>query len=568
MPDATPRVIKDGGGSGIKTYSPGELKLLAAEGRSKSNGISSLVSLRHPKSGSDQPVSRALFSEFASRTPCWTDPVRLLDTFLDLAQTHSPSGQESDVADYVQNRLDTIGFETTRDSVGNLIGILPANSTNAPNLMFTAHMDCVYPGNEAPVEPVLYRSGDIGTDGRNSLGADDKAGIAGVLATLEFTVNGRISHGEIKAIFTIQEELGWRGIKQIPASILNGIHLVLAMDPPVRVERDETGFMAVLHVAAGPPFEKLARSSARRVSGEPKLLYSEDGYVGGDTICISPLGAIVIDFCSGSRYPHTTHEHLRFEDLARQTSRMIATTEEILRADRRDLDMRTVYGDEPIGQLTGVRKQLPLTPDFLRERIEQAQTIHTESGPAVAQALSHLSAMAPRAGDPELLSEVVNTFTRCLRVDQVPQVQRALASSLTHLATNLADIRPLGPLVSVARDLIERGGDDAARVQAVHFLEEIYAKERRVVEKSKLVRTFILFLQSGSERVHKAIVEFFRVNLNDTIHELTVAFCNRNRSAWERLTSEGRGRVIDGRTRDTIQKNLFEDPNLLAPISN
>jgi hypothetical protein len=442
--------------------------------------------------------------------------------------------------------------------------------------MFTAHMDCVYPGNEAPVEPVLYRSGDIGTDGRNSLGADDKSGIAGILATLDYIVRGRLPHGEIKAVFTVQEEIGWRGIKQMPASILNGIHLVLAMDPPVRVEREETGSMAALHVSSGHPFVKLVRSSARRVAGQPLLLYSEDGYVGGDTICISPLGAIVIDFCSGSRYSHTTHEHLRFEDLARQTSWMIATTEAVLACDRRDLDKRTVYGDEPIGQLTGVRKQVPLTPEFLAQRIEQARTIHTEPGPAVAQALTHLSAMAPRAGDPELLSEVVQAFTKCLRVDQVPQVQRALTSSLTHLATNLADVRPLTPLISVARNLIEQGGDEAARVQAVHFLEELYSKERRVAEKSKLVRTFLLFLQSGSERVQTAVIEFFRTNLDDTIHALTVAFCNRDRAAWERITNDGAGRVVDGRARNTsfgwstirqrILQLLLEEDRLLPDM--
>ena len=99
------------------------------------------------------------------------------------------------------------------------------------------------------------------------------------------------------------------------------------MDVPVRIERDETAFMAVLHLNPGHPFEKLVKETARAVAGEPLLLFAEDGYVGGDTICISPLGAMVIDFCAGSRYSHTTHEHLRFGDLARQTSWMIATAD-------------------------------------------------------------------------------------------------------------------------------------------------------------------------------------------------------------------------------------------------
>lgn len=551
------------GSRSIRTYSQGELQLLAAEGRLKGNGINNLVSLRRTGVVKDQPVSRAVFASIAARTPCWTDPIRLLDTFLDLCRIYSPSGQETPVADYLTARLDALGFDTTRDVAGNLIGRRPASLDTAPNLLFTAHMDCIYPGNETPVDPILYRSGDIGTDGRNSLGADDKSGISGVLAALEFVVAGHVPHGDLTVVFTVQEELGWRGIKQIPASILNGVHLVVAMDPPVRVERDETPFMAVLHLTPGHPFEHLIRASGQKVGSDPLLLYAEDGYVGGDTICISPLGALVVDFCSGSRFPHTTHEHLRFTDLARQTSWMIATVEDVLKLDKRSLDMRTVYGDQPIGQLTGVRKQVPLTPDFLKERIDLARSIHTKPGPTVAQTLTHLSAMAPRAGDPQLLAEVVDAYLRCLRVDQVPQVQRALISALTHLATNLADVRPLSPLVRTASTLIEGGGDETAAVQAVHFLEELYAKERRVAVKSRLVRSAIRFLQTPSDRVLDALRQFFVSNLDDTIHALTVAFCNRNRSNWERIAGDDRvfidtGNLQTARRWSTVRQRILQ----------
>jgi len=244
MPDRE-RVIKHANASGIKRYSPGELKLLAAEGRLKGNGVGVLTSLPRPQNSGDTPVCPSVFARNASRQACWTDPAR---------------------------RLDTIGFETRVDAVGNLIADLPATSDVAPNLMFTAHMDCAYPGGDAPVNPILYRSGDIGTDGRNSLGADDKSGIAGILTATEYITDAKLPHGEIRVVFTVQEELGWRGIKQIPANILNGIHLVFAMDVPVRVERDETSFMAVLNLTPGPPFAKLARNSARKIGGKPLIL--------------------------------------------------------------------------------------------------------------------------------------------------------------------------------------------------------------------------------------------------------------------------------------------------------
>ena len=412
-------------------------------------------------------------------------------------------------------------------------------------------MDCVYPGGTTPVTPVLHRSGDIATDGRNSLGADDKSGIAAILATLRFIVHGGIPHGEIRTVFTVQEERGWRGIKNVPARILNGVHLVISMDPPVRVERDETAFMAVLHAHKGHPIEQLVRSAARDVGSEPLILYAEDGYVGGDTICLSPLGALVVDFCSGSRYAHTTHEHLRLQDLTRQTSWMIATAERFLRLDRAELELRSVYGDEPIGNLTGVRKQIPLTPNFLAEKITQARGLHSLSGPSLANTLAHLSAMAPRAGDPDLLDAVVTAYAHGLRVDQVPQVQRGLTSALTHLATNLADVRPLESLIPVARDFVEGGGDDSARSNAIRFLEELFVKERRVRIKEDLVRTMIVMLQASSPTVVESVLEFFRTHLDDTIHALTLAFCNRQRAGWERQTSLHQGRVIDSRRRRT-----------------
>ena len=242
-------------------------------------------------------------------------------------------------------------------------------------------MDCVYPGGQTNVQPVFTTAGEIRTDGGNSLGADDKAGIAAILNALTYIQNAQLPHGEIRIIFTVQEELGYRGIKQVPASMLNGIHLVISMDPPVRVERDETAQMTVLHMPPAHPFVHLVRESAHDCGFDPLILFDEDGYVGGDTICLSPLGALIADFCSTSRYAHTQHEHIRIADLISQANWMVATTERALNFDPSELDLRAVYGAEPIGALTGVRKQVPLTENLLKEKRKLAQTLHLRPGP-------------------------------------------------------------------------------------------------------------------------------------------------------------------------------------------
>ena len=188
---------------GFKTYSPEEIRLLAAEGRLKGHGVRSLVDLR-PDTRRDRQVDRAAFESLAAYLPCWTEPLPLLRTFLDLIRISSPSGREAQVAAYLTDRLRGLGFrDPVQDGAGNLMASLPAASAGAPNLLFTAHMDCVYPGSSAPVQPVLCHSGEIRTDGSNSLGADDKAGIAAILSSLAYLRSAGLPHGEIRVLFIV-----------------------------------------------------------------------------------------------------------------------------------------------------------------------------------------------------------------------------------------------------------------------------------------------------------------------------------------------------------------------------
>ncbi len=548
----------------IRTYSSEELRMLAAAGRLKGRGVERLTRI-HPVSAQNRTISQAVFEKQFFNIPCWTNPQILLNTFLDLISLYSPSQNEQPVAQYLIAQLKNMGFENIeQDTYGNVIAQKPANAPQALNLMFTAHMDCVYPGGDVPISHCFHASGEIRSDSKNSLGADDKAGIAAILSALDYIHKANLSHGDIRIVFTVQEELGYRGIKQVPASLLNNIHLVISMDPPVRVERNETARMAVLHMPATHPFVHLAQQAAHDCGFNPRILFAEEGYVGGDTICLSPLGVWVIDFCSTSRYPHTQNEHIRFEDLIHQTNWMLATVERALAFHPSHLDMRSIYGDEPIGALTGVRKQVPLTPALLQEKRALAQNLSNRSGPQQVPALVHLSAIAPRIGDPALLQDVVYAYTQCIRIDQVPQVLRDLTLAMSHLATNLADVRPLEPLIEVAHLMIERSGDDASRLNALHFLTELFQKTRRVAIKNRLLRIFILSLQSPSKNVIQTTRQFLSANLNDAIHALTVAFCNRNRTAWER--HQIGNRIVSRNTRSreteirwtTIRQNILQ----------
>ena len=74
----------------------------------------------------------------------------------------------------------TLGCETSRDDIGNLVAIFPGR--RAGTILLSTHMDTVGP--DTGIKPIIGDDGVIRTDGSTILGADDKSGIAGCLELL------------------------------------------------------------------------------------------------------------------------------------------------------------------------------------------------------------------------------------------------------------------------------------------------------------------------------------------------------------------------------------------------
>ena len=137
--------------------------------------------------------------------------------------------------------LETIGLtDISVDENGYIMATLPSNTDKqVPVLGFIAHMDTSPEISGADVKPQFvenYDGGDIvlneekkiilspkdypelknyigktliTSDGTTLLGADDKAGIAEIMAAMEYLVNNpQIKHGTIKIGFTPDEEVG------------------------------------------------------------------------------------------------------------------------------------------------------------------------------------------------------------------------------------------------------------------------------------------------------------------------------------------------------------------------
>jgi tripeptide aminopeptidase len=149
--------------------------------------------------------------------------------------------RQFDLAHILVDELKDLGLEdVVLDENGYVYGTLPANTAEkAPVIGFIAHMDTSPDLTGENVQPQLveYAGGDIvlnakngivlsprefpdldkyvgktliTTDGTTLLGADDKAGIAEILAALEYlTAHPEVRHGVIKVGFTPDEEVGY-----------------------------------------------------------------------------------------------------------------------------------------------------------------------------------------------------------------------------------------------------------------------------------------------------------------------------------------------------------------------
>lgn len=172
----------------------------------------------------------------AKTTARTVDRQRMTDHFIKLVKIDSLSKKERAVALALQKDLEALGAKVEFDQagqavggeVGNLIARLPGTDPARPPLLLSAHMDTVVPGEG--IKP-LVEGDKIKSDGTTILGGDDKSGIAIIVEVLRTLGDKKIPHGEIEVVFTICEEFGLVGAKNLDISKLKSKHgLVLDCD--------------------------------------------------------------------------------------------------------------------------------------------------------------------------------------------------------------------------------------------------------------------------------------------------------------------------------------------------
>lgn len=119
-----------------------------------------------------------------------------------MVEIYSPSGHESEVASLVKNTMDDLGYSTSLDIVGNVIGKI---GTGQPKILLCGHLDTVSPSLPTYIKDgVLYGRGSV----------DAKSPLAAMI------ISGKLAYergyqGTILVVGAVSEEGDNRGVKSL-----------------------------------------------------------------------------------------------------------------------------------------------------------------------------------------------------------------------------------------------------------------------------------------------------------------------------------------------------------------
>lgn len=155
----------------------------------------------------------------------------LVNNFQALAAIPRPTFHEEAVGRYLCERAAARGLSVRRDAVGNVIVDRPAapGLEELPRVILQSHMDMVAVAREGSGwngekdAVTVLRQGDTLRAADSSLGADDGAGIAVILALLE---DESLRCGPLRAIFTVDEEQTMSGARGLDPAELDGKYLL------------------------------------------------------------------------------------------------------------------------------------------------------------------------------------------------------------------------------------------------------------------------------------------------------------------------------------------------------
>ncbi|GAK77644.1 aminoacyl-histidine dipeptidase [Nonlabens ulvanivorans] len=159
------------------------------------------------------------------------EPQVLWNHFADLNAVPRPSKKEERVRAFMVDFGKKLGLEVIEDAIGNVIIKKPASPgmEDRKTIIMQSHIDMVHQKNNDTDFDFLtqgidmYVDGDIIAAHGTTLGADNGIGVAAIMSVLS---SSDIAHPAIEALFTIDEETGMTGAKELDKTILSGTILL------------------------------------------------------------------------------------------------------------------------------------------------------------------------------------------------------------------------------------------------------------------------------------------------------------------------------------------------------
>ena len=151
----------------------------------------------------------------------------ILNFFKDISSIPRCSGNEEKLAKWLQQWADEKGYAHQSDSAGNLKISVDASPEyeDAPGIVLQGHMDMVCEksldsDHDFAKDPIqLERDGDWLRARKTTLGADNGIALAMAMA---LAGDSAIVHPRLELLFTVNEESGLNGAKQLEAGFIQG----------------------------------------------------------------------------------------------------------------------------------------------------------------------------------------------------------------------------------------------------------------------------------------------------------------------------------------------------------
>ncbi|MBF4692199.1 M20/M25/M40 family metallo-hydrolase [Fusibacter ferrireducens] len=151
---------------------------------------------------------------------------RMLSRFIEIAGIPGESKNELKIAEYLKSEYESLGFTVKFDkaneiiggNIGNLYAYWEGVDQTVPPILFSCHMDTIFPVHDLNV---VIEDGKVHSDGKTILGCDDRGAVAAYLEGIKMIQETNVTCGPIEVICSISEQRGLLGARNLDNSLVH-----------------------------------------------------------------------------------------------------------------------------------------------------------------------------------------------------------------------------------------------------------------------------------------------------------------------------------------------------------